>query len=155
VNGARIIVPDNDRSSGRILSIQICPGHRKPMDQVRSAEAIENLGLKGDRHALPDSSRQILMIEQETLDELGLSPGMVKENITTAGIVLMKLPYKERLLIGKDVVLEITKPCSPCSRMEEIRPGLRQELAGRRGILARVIRGGVISLDDPVRPAKD
>lgn len=125
------------------------------MDQVRSAEAIENLGLKGDRHALPDSSRQILMIEQETLDELGLSPGMVKENITTAGIVLMKLPYKERLLIGKDVVLEITKPCSPCSRMEEIRPGLRQELAGRRGILARVIRGGVISLDDPVRPAKD
>jgi len=146
---------DKDRSSGRILSIQLCPGHRKPMDQVGSAEAIENLGLKGDRHALPDSSRQILMIEQETLDELALSPGAVKENITTGGIVLMNLPHKERLLIGKDVILEITKPCSPCSRMEEIRPGLRQELAGRRGILARVIRGGVIAIGDSIRPAGD
>src|SRR5712692_7479105 len=128
---------DEARSSGRILSIQICPGHRKPMNQVDSAEAIENLGLKGDRHALPDSSRQVLMIEQETLDELGISAGAVKENITTAGIVLMKLPHKERLLLGGEVILEITKPCSPCSRMEEIRPGLRQGLAGRRGILAR------------------
>jgi MOSC domain-containing protein YiiM len=146
---------DEAYSSGRILSIQLCPGHRKPMNKVGSAEAIENLGLKGDRHALPDSSRQILMIEQETLNELGLSPGAVKENITTTGVVLMKLPYKERLLLGGDVILEITKPCSPCSRMEEIRPGLGQELAGRRGILARVIRGGVISVGDPIRPAKD
>ncbi|OLD68192.1 MAG: hypothetical protein AUI33_09840 [Ignavibacteria bacterium 13_1_40CM_2_61_4] len=148
-------MPDMDRSTGKILSIQLCPGHRKPMDRVGSAEAIENLGLKGDRHALPDSSRQILMIEQETLDEFGFSPGVVKENITTGGIVLMKLPYKERLLIGRDVILEITKPCSPCSRMEELRPGLQKAIAGRRGILARVIRGGVISVGDPIRPAKD
>ena len=125
------------------------------MNKVGSAEAIENLGLKEDRHALPDSSRQILMIEQETLDDLGLSPGAVKENITTSGIVMMNLPYNKRLQLGGDVILEITKPCSPCSRMEEIRPGLQRALAGRRGILARVIRGGVISVGDPIRPAKD
>lgn len=139
----------------RVVSIQICPGHRKPMNRVPSAEAMENAGLKDDRHALPDSSRQVLLIEKEILDDLGLSPGEVKENITTAGIGLMTLAHKARLLIGPDVILEITKACSPCSRMEEIRPGLLRELAGRRGMLARVLRSGTISVGDTVSALED
>jgi MOSC domain-containing protein YiiM len=31
-----------------------------------------------------------------------------------------------------------------CSRMDEIRPGLRNEIAGRRGMLAKVVSGGFV-----------
>ena len=134
----------------KVVSLQICPGHRKPMQMVEQTEAIENLGLKSDRHALPDSSRQVLLIEQETLDRLVLHPGQVKENITTRGIELMKLATKQRLKIGNEVILEVTKPCSPCSRMEEIRQGLLTEIAGRRGMLTRVIQGGIIHRGDTI-----
>lgn len=137
-------------SSGIIAALQICTGHRKPMVPVREAEAVLNLGLKGDRHAIADSARQVLLLEAETLDALGLHAGELKENITTRGIPLMSLKFKDRLAIGDTAVLEITKPCSPCSRMEEIRPGLIQELAGRRGILARVVEGGIIRPGDPI-----
>ena len=141
---------DSLKTSGMILSLQICPGHRKPMQVVEQAEMIENLGLAKDRHALPDSSRQVLLIEKETLDALGLTPGQVKENITTTGVRLMTLPRKQRLRIGNDVILEITKACSPCSRMEEIRSGLLQEIAGKRGMLARVICGGSVRQGDSI-----
>ncbi|MBI4548402.1 MAG: MOSC domain-containing protein [Ignavibacteriae bacterium] len=138
-------------STGKVYSLQLCPGYRKPMQMVNQVEAIENLGFKNDRHAIPDSSRQILLIEKEILDELKLMPGQVKENITTEGIQLMQLNPRQRLRIGSDVIVEITKVCSPCGRMEEIRAGLLQELAGRRGILARVIKGGIVRRGDVVQ----
>ena len=140
---------------GKLLSLQLCPGYRKPMQVVDHAEAIENQGLKNDKHALPDSSRQILLIEKEILDRLGLMPGQVKENITTIGIQLMDLRSKARLRVGSEVVLEVTKACSPCSRMDEIRPGLKLEIAGRRGVLTRVIKGGMIAKDDTITRGED
>jgi MOSC domain-containing protein YiiM len=120
------------------------------MNVVGSAEVVQNLGLKGDTHALPDSSRQILLIEKETLESLSLSPGQVKENITTEGILLMGLKMNDRLRLGNEVLLDITKPCSPCSRMEEIRPGLLKGIAGKRGMLARVVGGGTVHVGDAI-----
>jgi len=117
---------------------------------VEDAVAVENVGLEHDMHALRDSSRQILLAEAETLDELDLVPGEIKENITSLGVSLGTLKRSDRLLIGNDVILEITQPCSPCSRMEEIRPGLLKDLAGRRGMLARVLRSGTIRSNDPI-----
>jgi MOSC domain-containing protein YiiM len=118
---------------------------------VEKAEVLENFGLQNDRHAKPDSSRQVLLVEKETLDALSLYPGQIKENITTTGISLMKLAKGSRLKIGEEVVLEITKPCSPCARMKEIRPGLLRDITGRRGMLARVIGGGTIRQGDSVQ----
>ena len=138
-------------TKGTIVSLQLCTGYRKPMQMVSEAEAITNLGLKNDTHALPDSSRQVLLIEKETLDELRILPGQVKENITTMGIDLIKLRHGDRLMVGDAVVLEITKACSPCSRMEEVRPGLLRELAGRRGMLTRVIQGGIVRRGETIR----
>jgi len=141
-------------NAARVISLQRCPGYRKAMEPLHEAEFIENYGIKGDRHAFRESSRQVLLIEQETLDALGLMPGQVKENITTHGIELMRLFFKQRLKIGDEVILEITKACSPCSRMEEIRQGLMQEIAGRRGMLARVISGGTIRVGDSIELLK-
>jgi MOSC domain-containing protein YiiM len=35
--------------------------------------------------------------------------------------------------------------------MDEIRPGLREELNGRRGVLATVLNGGTLKVGDTVR----
>jgi MOSC domain-containing protein YiiM len=141
----------NSSRDGTVHSLQICPGYRKPMQILDRVDVVENLGISKDKHALRDSSRQILLLEKETLDDLGLLPGQVKENITTAGIDLMKLKYGQQLKIGPNVILEVTKACSPCSRMEEIRPGLLKQLAGRRGMLARVAQGGIMNKGDSIQ----
>lgn len=142
-------------AQGTVVSIQYCPGHRKPMVAVSGAEAVENLGLRNDMHALPDSTRQILLLESETLAVLGVGAGALKENITTVGIPLMQLRRGQRLSIGAEVLLAVTKACAPCSRMEEIRPGFLREIDGRRGMLARVVRGGKIARGDAIHLMED
>ena len=140
-----------ENQHGKVVSIQLCVGHRKPMMPVESTEVLEGLGLRGDRHAIAESTRQILLIEEETLDALDLKRGEVKENITTRDLKLTSLERGKKLQVGEAAILEITKPCTPCGRMDEIRNGLQAELAGRRGILAKVLHGGVIKVGDTVK----
>ncbi len=88
-----------------------------------------------------------MLIEGETLRELGLRPGMVRENITTQGIRLGEIESGRLLRVGS-AVLEVTVPCEPCDHMDAIRRGLKGELQGRRGVLCRVIEGGLIRRGD-------
>jgi len=118
---------------------------------VENAEVVEGLGLRGDRHAIAESTRQILLVEDETLGEFKLNPGQVKENITTRGIRLMLLERGQKMQVGDEAVLEITMACTPCGRMDEIRSGLQSQLGGRRGILARALCGGVIRVGDTIK----
>ena len=82
-------------------------------------------------------------MDSETLEEMRLSPGMVKENVTTRELPIRELRGGQRLSVG-EVLLEVTIPCEPCHLMDEIRPGLQQELRGRRGMLCRVVQAGRI-----------
>ncbi len=136
-------------SRGAIVSLQICPGHRAPMQFKNAMHAIEGFGLEGDRHAYANGTRQVLFMDEETLTRLGLPPGIVKENITTRGIELKTLAEGTHLRVG-DVEFEITHRCDPCERMDEIREGLRGELQGQRGMLARVLSGGEIRVGDAI-----
>ena len=136
-------------SQATVASLQICPGPRQPMQQVALARAVENLGLEGDRHAKADSKRQVLLMEAETLTKFDLRVGDVKENITTRGIALMSLPVGARLRVG-EAVFEITGVCHPCSRMDDLLPGLRETLSGQRGMLARVMQGGLLRVGDAI-----
>lgn len=138
-------------STGMIVSIQRFPGSRRPMQSVNPARLIKDFGMEKDHHARTGSERQLLLIEEETLQSMNLPIGEVRENLTTRGIVLTGLENGSILQIGSEVRLRITKPCLPCSRMDEIRAGLQRELEGRRGVLARVESGGSISVGDPIR----
>src|SRR3990172_7528491 len=113
---------------GTVIAIAAAAGSRKPTKHLEEAQVVANLGLVGCRHAKPGSDRQVLLVEEEVLQELGLRPGQIKENVTTGGIHLRELPVGARLRIGTEVVLTVTGPCDPCQRMEEIRTGLRAAL---------------------------
>lgn len=135
---------------GVVVSLQLCVKPRQPMEKVARARAIENFGLEGDRHAMPDSSRQVLLLEQETCVEYDFPVGAIRENITTRGIALMTLPAGTILEIG-DSRFEITKECEPCAMVNDVRDGLRETLQHKRGMLARVTRGGEIRVGDKIR----
>jgi MOSC domain-containing protein YiiM len=118
------------------------------MQLVRSANVVEGLGLEGDKHASAASKRQVLLADKEALDAVGVLPGTIKENITVEGVDVMQLPAGSRVRLGRSAILEITAVCEPCFRMDEIRDGLKQELEGRRGMVATVVQGGAINVGD-------
>jgi len=119
------------------------------MQEVEEALAVENRGLHGCIHGRPGSRRQVLLVDIETLEDLQILPGMVKENLTTRGLTLNGLREGQRLRIG-GALLEITGPCHPCHQMDLIRPGLRDELRGRRGLVCRVVETGRIRRGDAI-----
>jgi len=122
------------------------------MESLFAAEVVADVGLAGCAHARAGTDRQVLIMDRETLDALELSPGTIRENITTEGINVHGLAPGDRLRIG-EALLQIAVPCTPCSLMDKIRPGLRKEIRGRRGMLCRVLRGGMIRPGDAIEKA--
>jgi MOSC domain-containing protein YiiM len=116
------------------------------MEEVPEVRAITNGGLEGCAHARP-GQREILMMDGETLDAMNLAPGSIRENITTTGLNVNSLEIGRRLRVG-GVYLEVSGVCTPCDQLERVRPGLRRELWGRRGMLCRVVEGGTIRRGD-------
>jgi MOSC domain-containing protein YiiM len=73
----------------------------------------------------------------------------VRENITTRGIELKTLAPGTRLRAG-GAVFEITQACDPCKMIDDIRPGLREQMQGQRGMFVRVIVGGEVRVGDVI-----
>jgi MOSC domain-containing protein YiiM len=119
------------------------------MEEVPEICAVEHAGFQGCAHARPGGKRQLLLVDQETLDAMNLRPGIIRENITTQGLNVNGLAPGQRLQVGV-TRLEVTMVCTPCDQMEKIRPALRRELWGRRGMLCRVLAGGTIRRGDPI-----
>jgi MOSC domain-containing protein YiiM len=119
------------------------------MREFEEVSAIENKGFLECIHGRSGSSRQVLVMDAETLEEFGIAPGRARENITTRGIAVGKLSLGQRLRIG-EALLEVTKPCTPCHLMDEIREGLQEAIRGRRGLLCRVVETGRIRRGDRV-----
>jgi len=132
-----------------VANLFLCLVHRFPMKEVEEAEAVRDKGLKGCIHGRPNSKRQVSLMDVESLQKLGIPPGAVKENVTTRGLDFQRLKPGQHLRIGGSL-LEIMLPCEPCSRMDEIRQGLQEELRGQRGWLCRVVEGGTIRRGDRI-----
>jgi MOSC domain-containing protein YiiM len=136
--------------AARVLAIHLCKGARVPMESPAAASARAGFGLEGDRHARTGSPRQVLAVDAAVLAAEGLAPGALRENLTLEGIAVDALPAGARLRLGGAVVLRATGPCEPCRVMDEVRPGLRASLRGRRGTLFVVEQGGLVRSGDPV-----
>ena len=140
--------------SGTIVNLHIARVKGDPSDPVQTARAVSAEGLDGDRSRNPRNLRQVLVMDQETLDHFGLQPGQVKENITVTGLDLSQARQGNVFFIGNEdnhVTLEVTGDCEPCQKMDALIPGLRQEIFGKRGILTIVMQGGEINIGDTIR----
>ena len=141
-------------ATGRTESLHVTPSHRAPVESLEEASFVAGYGIEGDRHATDQPGRQdyqVLMIDAETLAEFGLKPGDVREQVTTSGFDVESLEPGQQVALGSEVVVRVTKPATPCARMDEVRAGLQDKLKGRRGQLATIVTGGTVRVGDEVR----
>jgi len=133
---------------GKIAYLFRAPKKRAPMEELETARALEEFGLEGCAHARP-GKRQVLLMDRETLAFFDLQPGIARENVTTEGLDVNALAVGQRLKIG-DVELQVSLVCDPCEQIEALRPGLQDAMQGRRGMLCKVLRGGMLKRGDEV-----
>jgi MOSC domain-containing protein YiiM len=133
----------------KVQNLFRAPKKRLPMEELTEVHALAGAGFEGCAHARPASKRQVLLVDRETLESMDLRPGNIRENITTDGLNVNSLQIGQLLRVGQ-ARLEVSAVCTPCDQMEAIRPGLRKELWGRRGMLCRVLYGGLIRRGDPI-----
>jgi uncharacterized protein YjiS (DUF1127 family) len=128
--------------TGRVVSLQVVPGNHAEPRFVEEATPIVGGGLQGDWHR-KRGGRALLLMDAGDLRDMGLSPGDLREQITIDLPGLMELEAGARLRVGPAVV-EITKPCEPCTHIGEHVgvddvEAFRDHLRGRRGMLARFL----------------
>jgi MOSC domain-containing protein YiiM len=133
----------------RVQNLFRAPKKRLPMEELPEVRAVNDTGFEGCAHGRSGSKRQVLLVDRETLEAMELQPGILRENITTDGLNVNSLPIGQLLRAG-EARLEVTAVCTPCDQMEAIRRGLRKELWGRRGMLCRVLEGGVVRRGDSI-----
>ena len=133
----------------RVAHLFRAPKRRAPMEELPEARAVEDVGLEGCAHARPQGKRQVLLMDRETLDVFELAPGIVRENVTTEGLDVNGLAIEQRPQIGA-VELQVTAVCDPCEQIEALRPGLQAAMQGRRGMLCKVVQGGVLRRGDEI-----
>ncbi len=152
--------------SGRLGGIARHDRPRGPIETLGRVAVNRAEGIHGDfRGAVKPGKtgkRQISMIEaaswSEAMADLGLTgedtlPWHVRRaNLLVEGMRLPREPGKV-IAIGPSVRIEVTGECDPCSRMEEIAPGLKAALMPdwRGGVLGRVIEEGEIAVGDEIR----
>ena len=133
----------------RIVGVWTSPARKSGRsDGHESRLAIVGQGLEGCAHARPPK-REVLFVSKEHLDSVGVDPGAIRENLTVEGDDVERWPIGQRVRAG-EAVFEVTMVCDPCHRMDELRQGLRAELEGKRGMLARVVEGGEVAVGDEV-----
>src|SRR5580704_9596664 len=133
----------------RVIHLFRAPKRREPMEELQEVRAAEAFGLEGCAHARPQGKRQVLLMDRETLDFFKLVPGIVRENVTTEGLDVNGLAIGQWLQIG-EVELQVSAVCDPCEQIEALRPGLQEAMQGRRGMLCKVVRGGLLRRGDEI-----
>jgi MOSC domain-containing protein YiiM len=133
-----------------IVGVFTSPGRNTARaDRHERRRAIAGEGLEGCAHANPPK-REVLFVSIEHLQSVGVEPGAIRENLTVEGTDVEQWPIGQRVRVGDEAVFEITMVCDPCRRMDALRQGLRAELQGKRGMLARVVEPGEVAVGDPV-----
>ena len=155
---------------GRVDAICLRPARLEPVVSVSEVVAEPGRGLVGDRRSLAlrtgdlSQKREVTLFQAEHLPVIAawlglpsLDPVRLRRNLVVSGINLlsMRSPFRDVRLqwcFGKEVILELTGSCDPCSRMEtELGEGGYNAMRGHGGLTARVLMGGTIRVGDAVR----
>jgi len=131
----------------RILSINISTATGTQKEPVEFAVLRPSHGIEGDAHAR-DWHRQVSLLAEEDIDTMRgkgveLNYGDFAENITTRGVDLCSLPVGSHLFLG-DTELEVTQIGKECHHGCAIYQIVGDCVMPRKGIFAKVIKGGRI-----------
>lgn len=138
------------RTIGTITALAIRPARQSPPLRVEAAHALAGLGLGGDVHADARSPRQVLVASAAVYDDHALPAHALRENLLV-DLDTTRLVSGTVLQIGREVTLRLMFQCESCGQLDLQRPGLARALAGRRGMLARVVTGGTLRPGDRIR----
>lgn len=141
--------PHTWRTIGVVRGLHTRVGKEPAPRRVSSLQVLANYGIVGDRHASPTSPRQILVAGEVTYHRFRLPEAALRENLLV-DFPMEYLRSGDLLRIGSDVLLWITFQCEPCSLLERRCPGTIKSIGPERGMLARVLRGGVMRDGDTV-----
>ena len=114
------------------------------------ARLIDGAGLDNDVHADPLSPRQLLLASAQAYDTFSLPPHALRENLLV-DFDTSTLVSGAVLRIGGAVRLRLMFQCEACGQLDTQQSGLARKLGMRRGMLARVVAGGLIQRGDRVQ----
>ena len=146
---------------GRLIGIARHDRPRGTMETLDHADITVEQGIHGDfRGSLKPgrNKRQVTVMAAEgwrdALRELDAAIPWEQRrvNLLVEGLAL-EGAGDARIVFDSGLVLEITGECDPCSRMEEVAPGLKAVLLPhwRGGVTTKVIQSGPVRVGDKVR----
>jgi MOSC domain-containing protein YiiM len=109
-----------------------------------------------DAHADFATHRQVSLLATESIDKmrklgLNLGPGAFAENLTTEGIDIASIPVGTKIVVGKEVILEISQIGKECHAGCAIFRQVGKCIMPNEGVFARVVKGGTITSGDKIR----
>ncbi len=119
-----------------------------------STLTLEKEGVVGDKHYAKGLTRSILIASMDSYvlvkERLGIEMpyGYLGENILINGSI-RELSPGDRLHIDS-VILEITQNCTLCSHLGTLDKRIPALLKEDRGVFAKTVQGGTVSLADSV-----
>ena len=138
--------------------IAVCKSKKKGIRKEPVAEGAfkEDYGLIGDAHAECQIKRQVSLLAVESIAKmqhlgLNLGPGDFAENLTTEGINLVSLPIGTRLIVGDEVILEVSQIGKECHTACAIRRQVGECIMPAEGVFARVVQGGLVKPRDGIK----
>jgi len=138
--------------------IAVCRSEKKGTKKEDIARGVlkENYGLIGDAHADHSTHRHVSLLAMESINEMrsqgfDVGPGDFAENLTCEGVGLVSLPIGTRISIGEETILEITQIGKECHTGCAIYRQIGKCIMPKRGVFAKVVRGGVVRIGDAIR----
>jgi len=121
---------------------------------LQEANLVEGYGIEGDRKG-GNPNRNLNVMDAITIDELAgqgypTGPGVLGENIILSGIDLRTLPEGTKLRLGDEAVIALGKPRIPCEQLTPLDARMPENVAGRVGVMCRVVMSGRVNVGDAV-----
>ena len=154
------MITKDQNNKACILAISISTKKGIPKSNVETAFLKENFGIEGDAHA-GNWHRQVSLLTMESIERMiqkGLThlvPGIFAENITTSGFDMIVLKVGNKIKIGCSAELEITQIGKACNTKCSIYQAAGDCIMPREGIFTKVIKSGIICVNDSIEKIED